>query len=365
MSKASSDSAERRRSLLIVSCLQFGVHTDTTKYCEHLRDRFELTYLCLDTGLPRHTMDGVEVVYCDRHPLGKVELGLFLETLRLLRTRSFDLVFLRRTKFSFFVRLLHSRVPMIFDIRSGSIESNAVRRRIEDGLTWFNSLFFRHITVISPGLATDLRLPRAPHVLPLGGDRSPVLVQRRSDELRVIYVGTFKNRRIDVTIRGLRLFLDANRGVRCRYTLIGFGPQADVKRIREAIEACRLEGVVSLCDRIEHDRIGTVLAENDIGIAFTPRTPWYEHQPSTKVFEYIGAGLLCVATDNAANREVIDGRNGVLVEDTDAGVCAGLTWAAAHLTEREPEAVADTIRDYSWAAIVENNLLPYIEEVMG
>ncbi len=55
---------------------------------------------------------------------------------------------------------------------------------------------------------------------------------------------------------------------------------------------------------------------------------------------------------------------GVLVGDTDAGFCAGLTWASAHLAEREPEAVADTIRDHSWAGIVENNLLPFLEGVM-
>ncbi len=356
--------SDGKRSVLFVSCLQFGTHTDTFKYCEHLRDRYNVTYLCLDQGLPRLLLSGVEVVYCNRKPFGKVELGLFLDTLQLVRSRSFDVAFLRRTKFSFLLKLLCPAVPMVFDIRSGSIEASAVSRYFEDGLTWFNSLFFRHITVISRGLAKNLHLPRKTHLLPLGADRSPVLARRRSGELRIIYVGTFKNRRLDMTIRGLRLFLDANPGVRCRYTLIGFGPEGDIQRVREATTESGLEEVVSLGERIDHDQIGAVLAENDIGVAFTPRVPWYEHQPSTKVFEYLGAGLLCVATDNAANRAIVDERNGVLVGDTDAGFCAGLTWASAHLAEREPEAVADTIRDHSWAGIVENNLIPFLEGVM-
>jgi glycosyltransferase involved in cell wall biosynthesis len=46
-------------------------------------------------------------------------------------------------------------------------------------------------------------------------------------------------------------------------------------------------------------------------LAFTPQAPWFEHQPSTKVFEYLHFGLICIAADTTANREVIIDANGV------------------------------------------------------
>lgn len=365
MSSDLQDSPGPRKRVLVVSCLQFGVHTDTFKYCELLRNRYELTYLCLDQGLPRKKLDGVKVVYCDRRPLGKIELGLFLESLKLVRTGNFDLIFMRRTKYSFLLRLLCPGTPMVFDIRSGSIESSAVARAVEDLLIRFNALFFANVTVISAGLARRLKLPGKVHVLPLGADPGSVLTQRRDGRLHLVYLGTFKNRHIERTVEGVERFLDTAGDLDFRYTIIGFGSAHEVDGIREAISRGGLENVVEVRDRIDHGVVGEILADHDVGLAFTPRDPWFEFQPSTKVFEYLAAGLLCVATDNAANREMIDGRNGVLVDDTETGVCCGLTWAAEHLPTREPRAVADTIRDHSWAEIVENNLLPYLEEVMG
>jgi glycosyltransferase involved in cell wall biosynthesis len=350
--------------LLLVSTLQFGVHTDTTKYCEHLRGRFRLTYLCLDQGLPRRVLDGVEIVYCGRRPFGKVELGLFLDSVRLLRSRSFGLVFLRRWKLCFLLRLLFPRVPMIFDIRSGSIETGAFRRALEDSLTWFNSLFFRHVTVISEGLARGLRLPRKAHVLPLGADPTENLTRRQADFLRLIYVGTFKNRHLELTIAGLRRYLDDGPGVSCSYTIIGFGPESDVDRLRTAVADHALESIVEIRDRVDHDALGSVLADHDVGVAFTPRVAWYEHQPSTKVFEYLASGLLCIATESAANREVITPENGVLIEASPEGFCAGLKAVANTLRSSEPIRVAETVHDYSWARIVCDNLLPYLQGLM-
>jgi hypothetical protein len=42
-----------RQQLLIVSFEQFGYHTDSYEYCRYLGDRFRITYLCPDQGLPR------------------------------------------------------------------------------------------------------------------------------------------------------------------------------------------------------------------------------------------------------------------------------------------------------------------------
>lgn len=353
-----------QRQLLIVSFEQFGYHTDSFEYCRHLGQRFRITHLCPDQGLPRKTVAGVEVLYRERPPLGKVELGLFIEGNRLLQRQHFDLVFLRRTKFSFLLRLRHMRIPMVLDIRSGSIEDGWLRRTIENVLLRANSRFFSNITVISTGLAQQLGLSSKAHVLPLGADRQPVIAEPCRDELRLVYVGTFKNRHLERTVEGLGEFVRrgaANLPV--RYTLVGFGSEEDRMAIRNAAVTAGLGDRVQIHGRVDHEDLPALFAEHNIGVAFTPQVPWFEFQPSTKVFEYLQSGLLCVATANAANREVISSTNGVLVSDTAEGFRLGLEEVVSKLRDWNPKENAESVSSYTWEAIVAENLAPYLEAI--
>jgi len=352
------------RRLLIVSFEQFGYHTDTYEYCRYLRDRFKILYLCPDQGLQRHSLSGVDVVHLDRHPLGKVELGLLTKTHRLLGSDQYHAVFLRRTKFSFLLRLLHPRMPMIFDVRSGSVEEGRLRRRIENGLLLFNATFFRNVSAISAGLVRQLGLPGRAHVLPLGANRQPLSTDPLRDGLRLVYVGTFKNRHLERTVEGLALFVRKHgRGRLVHYDFVGFGSGREVAAIEGVAAENDLADVVRVLGRVDRDRLPAILAENNVGVAFTPCVPWFEHQPSTKVFEYLQSGLMCIATDNSANREVISSGNGVLVEDDADGFCHGLELVADKLPRWDPRVVAASVRDHTWERIVNDNLVPFLEAV--
>lgn len=354
------------RRLLIVSFEQFGYHTDSYEYCRHLGDRFRITYLCPDQGLPRTSLADVEVIYRERSPFGKVELGLLLTANRLLLRRRFAVAFLRRTKFSFLLRLRHPRTAMVFDIRTGSVEENGLRRMVENTLLRANAVFFPNITVISRGLARQLGLPQRAHVLPLGADPRPLTQEPYRDALRLIYVGTFKNRHLERTVEGLGDFVrGADAGLPVRYTLVGFGSEEELAKIRDAAAMAGLGDRVQVRHRIGREDLPELLAEHNVGVAFTPRVPWFEHQPSTKVFEYLQSGLLCIATDNQANREVISPANGVLVSDSADGFRRGLEKVAAMLPHWRPQEVAESVRDHSWRGIVEDNLLPYLERITG
>jgi len=364
MNDLDSYGAATRKSLLLVSFEQFGYHTDTWEYCRYLGQRFRITYLCPDQGLPRKSLAAVEVLYVARAPFGKVELGLLREAHHLLRRRSFALAFLRRTKFSFLLRLRHRRTPMVFDVRSGSIEESGRRRMIENALLRANAAFFANVTVISKGLARQLGLPRRAHVVPLGADRQPLTGEPCRDELRLVYVGTFKNRCLERTVEGLGEYVQrTSADLPVRYTLVGFGSEGERAAIRNAAAAAGLGDRVQVRDRIDREDLPSVLAEHNVGVAFTPQAPWFEHQPSTKVFEYLQSGLLCIATDTAANHEVISSANGVLVPDSAEGFRQGLEQLVCRLPEWSPQEVADSVRSHTWRAIVTENLAPYLERI--
>jgi glycosyltransferase involved in cell wall biosynthesis len=353
-----------RQRLLVVSFEQFGYHTDTFEYCRYLSGRFEIVYLCPDQNLPRRSLSDIDVVYISQYPFGKVELGLMRAAARLLRRDRFDIAFLRRTKFSFLLRLCHPSTPMVFDIRSGSIEEGRLRRWTENALLRFNVVFFRNVTIISAGLARQLRIPRRAHVLPLGADRQPVADEPCRNELRLVYVGTFKNRRLERTVEGLgELVRRGTVNLPVRYTLVGFGSEEERTAIRNAAVATGLGDRVQVRGRVDHEDLPALLIEHNIGVAFTPRVPWFEHQPSTKVFEYLQSGLLCIATASAANREVISSINGVLVADSAEEFRRGLEEAIAKLPNWSPQEVAGSVRGHTWEAIVTDNLAPYLERV--
>lgn len=108
-----------------------------------------------------------------------------------------------------------------------------------------------------------------------------------------------------------------------------------------------------------------VSAEPPVDRDLKPRVPWFEHQTSTKTFEYLQNGLLCLATDSAMNREIVTSSNGVLIDDTPEGFCLGLQSIVMMLPFWRPEAVAASVRDETWERIVHNTLMPIMSMAMG
>jgi len=148
------------------------------------------------------------------------------------------------------------------------------------------------------------------------------------------------------------------------YSLIGFGSADDRRRIDDAIRRNGLESVVEVLPRVDHDRVPEVLAGYNVGVAFTPREPWYEHQPSTKIFEYLQDGLLCIATDSDANRRVVNDRNGVLIGDTAEAFARGLERIVEMLPDWQPEKVVETVQTCSWEHVVTDALMPILDDAV-
>ena len=253
---------------------------------------------------------------------------------------------------------------MVFDVRSGSVEKRAGRRRLENFILRFNSWFFRNITVISNGLKRQLKLPRRAHVLPLAADPQLRLTSAPRDELRLVYVGTFKNRHLERTVEGLGRFLAAaDCRIKVRYSIVGFGSEAERSTIQKTVLDHRLDGTVEVRDRVDHEEVSALLAAHNVGVAFTPLEPRVEHQPSTKIFEYMHSGLLCIATDSAANRDVISDVNGVLIGDSADAFAQGLRRICGVLPHWSPQAIADGVRENTWERVVRGTLEPLLGTV--
>jgi len=218
--------------------------------------------------------------------------------------------------------------------------------------------------VISSNLAKRLGLlgPKV-HILPLGADViSPT--DKEFDTLRLIYVGTLHNRRIDDTIIGFhRFFLEFHDRIQCTYKIIGSGYRGEEEDLRRLVRRLDLQSVVEVLGRIPHEELRPYFDASNVGIAYIPITKMYDVQPPTKTFEYLLSGMAIIATSTTENMRLVNMKNGVLVEDNAESFCAGLKQIYERRKGFDSSSIRDEGRPYMWKTIVENNLHPYLERL--
>jgi glycosyltransferase involved in cell wall biosynthesis len=200
-------------------------------------------------------------------------------------------------------------------------------------------------------------------LVPLGAD--PISKKAKSfDDFKLIYVGTFFNRRIEDTIEGLALFLKKRPIDSITYDIIGFGPTKDIIKIKSALASYGLESVVNLHARKTHQELITFFDNCNVGISYVPITPYFNHQPVSKIFEYIQSGLICLATNTYESQKVINDQNGMLCDDNPQSFCNGLEHLYENRTKYNFNEIKNSLADFSWENIVLNYLKPYLENIL-
>ena len=89
----------------------------------------------------------------------------------MLNSGKYNIAFVVYFQFCSILRFFNRKQIFVLDIRTASVSVNKFKRRLQDGLCTFESMFFRHLTVISQGVANKLGVNRENvHILPLGGE---------------------------------------------------------------------------------------------------------------------------------------------------------------------------------------------------
>ncbi|MCP3686016.1 MAG: glycosyltransferase family 4 protein, partial [bacterium] len=212
------------KKLLIINRDQFGYHIDTYNYCRHANLHYSITYICFDSGKPRIEASGIKCTYVSRK--GNIlfrYLRLMFAFLRECK-KEYNVIFVKYFTTCVLLKIANPTRCFIFDIRTGSTETNVVKRKWKDAVLRFESWFFDRITVISPSLVEKLKLPDSKvHILPLGAN--PVDGPKKHfEEFNLLYVGTLNKRRIEDTINGVARFIaEYKNTIKVTYDIIGDG----------------------------------------------------------------------------------------------------------------------------------------------
>ncbi len=348
--------------LLIIGRNQFGYLTDSYKWCEHLRDRYDITYICFDYGRPRIEVEGIRVIYVTR------KVPMKLRGMLLLASAAFNMARLRcKTLVTYFPHcsIIKKMMPwrrIGIDVRTLDVSLDAATRQANDDLLRREVAAFDVVSAISPGVAAGLRCQSKPvHILPLGSDVISTARREYASSIRIIYVGTFTNRNIHQTVEGLGLFHAEHPDTPVSYDIIGFGSPEEERLIAEAVKRHDLEEIVNLTGRIPHNRLKPYFDKANVGVSYVPITDYYQHQPPTKTFEYGASGIFIIGTATSSNAEVINSSNGIAIDDTPRAMADALQHYWEKRLYLSESAIRESMIPYTWDNICRSKLVPLID----
>ncbi|WP_297905627.1 glycosyltransferase [uncultured Parabacteroides sp.] len=352
----------KRKKLLIIDKHQFGDLTDSFKWCEYLKNKYDITIVTLCSGEKKDiTMEGVNIV-CAKSS-NRILRGLMFTLLAILYLiLSKKVVLVVFYKGCTIYKKLFPWKKMILDIRTLAVNKDAKIRNTYDVKIKDACEVYDYVTIISKGLAKKLDLLSSHYsILPLGADSLSDLPKTYND-MRLLYVGTLSGRNIDESIKGVALFANKYPSISFSYDIVGDGTEGELEMLKQMVQECGLESVVTLHGRKSYDELKPFFDRCNVGISYIPCTDYYDYQPPTKTFEYVLSGLYCIATATLSNKELITHDNGILINSTSESFAEALNTVSSILPQLDEKIIRESLSTYTWRNIIEQYLEPIINK---
>ena len=352
--------------VLIVTWQQFGYHTDTLQYCKYLNNNLKITFICFDEGLKHVNEKNVNIKYLKLFG-SKVlnRLMIFSVTIFYAIKLNSRIIFVKYFKGCSVLAKVLKNYNLILDIRTATVIKDLRLRQKYDELITKESKSFNNITVISDGVAKRLNINKF-KLIPLGGKTFNSLDEKKvfSDKLNMIYVGTFDNRKIDDTVKGVIKLSEKYGANKLEYTIIGFANDKDEEeKIKKLVKNNKFKNIKFL-GRIDNDNLGMYFESCNIGISYIPKTDYFNYQPPTKTYEYLFNGLYTIATSTYENKKIINDLNGILIEDNETDFVAGIEKLINNMNlEITKKEIIKSVEEYSWENI-SKSLLDYFNIII-
>lgn len=352
----------KKRKLLIIDKHQFGYLTDAYKWCEWLKSDYDISFLTADVGYEKIDMPGVKVSYISfRMP--KILRGcLFI--FAALMTLSFfrGAVVIEYFQGCSILKRLCPWKKLMVDVRTLSVSPDLKHRESYNRRLIRDCGYFDLVSAISKGVAKQIGI-NGIRVLPLGSDIISQAHKIYDDGIRMLYVGTFRWRKLEIVLEGLKLFIDRHQDIDVSFDIIGDGDTGQLDNLKEHANLLRIEDVVTFHGFIPLTKIKPFVDDANVGIAFIPITEYYDYQPPTKTYEYVLSGLYCIATKTKANAEIITQENGCLIYDTPESVCQGIERYWQQRKRLKEDVIRSSLVAYKWENIIRESLLPLLNKL--
>lgn len=351
-----------KQKLLIIDKCQFGYLTDSYKWCEYLRDEYDITMLCIDSGHKKMEMDGVKIEYVN------FKMPFIFRAILFTIVTLWKVCFFKGKIFVVYYptcsnlkKVFHNK-KMHVDVRTMSVspvesERISTNDRIRRDCSAFDS-----VSAISQGVADELGIPDV-SILPLGSDVTSETKKDYCGDIKLLYVGTLRNRNLEQTLYGLSQFICKHSDVKLRYDIVGDGNPGQLDEMKRIAAKLSIKRYVTFHGFKPYDELKPFFDECNVGVCYVPISECYQNQPPTKTYEYILSGLFCIATGTNANRELITSENGLIINDTPEAFCEGLEKYLSVRNSLNEAKLRKSLEFGLWENIVNEKLKPIIERI--
>ncbi len=352
--------------ILMINQDQFGYKAGYYHYCKHLEKQgHKITYLCNDHGLPQMHIDGVRVIYVKESSSVKWR-KIFLSKIKELKAQEkIDVALCSYFRGCSILKIVSKELPIVIDIRSGDLSKNEIKRKLYNRIIKFEASLFNYIMILSESLAKLLKLKDDSYdVVPLGADEISA-EPRQYNAVKMLYVGTLQQRDIHKTVVGLADFCKMYPEADIEYDIIGFGLPEEERQLKQTIEKYGLSNKVFFHGRVNYENLKPFFDKANLGVAFVPMTPYYDCQPSTKIYEYVLSGMYCIATNTYENRILIEPVNGLICDDNAESFCVALErYYKMDRTIFDCEDIKQSMKQYLWENVINIKLLKLMNKLI-
>ena len=351
----------KKNKLLIIDKHQFGYLTDVYQWCKYLSIYYDITVISADVGEPKFIMDGVKVVLVNFKLPRIIRALLFILVAMRHIAACKGVILVEYFQGCSILKKVFRWKRMIVDVRTLSVSPDKKHREMYNKRLKKDLRSFDKITAISEGVIEQINLGNI-HLLPLGADSISDVQKVYNDELKLLYVGTFRWRNLEDTIEGVKLFHEANPSVRISYDMVGAGESGQLEKFKFMVKDLGLEHIITFHGQIPYTELKPFFDRCNIGISYVPITDYYDCQPPTKTYEYILSGLFCIATATTSNRKLIKQDNGLLIEDNAKAFALGLEQYLKIRNDLNDARIRESLADSTWKRIVTDILLSILRE---
>lgn len=333
--------------ILFVCMAQYGKLVDTYMYCQQMKQKNQVSYLCWDYGYSKIEEEDLEIIYVQRTGSIVARYFRYLKAaINQIRLGKYDICHITNFIGCTVLKILNRKTVFIYDIRSGSINANMLKRTLRDGLRILESYYFKNVTVISSGLAKKFKIHRRSVVISVGSVKKTKHMKEFS-KFKILYIGTLFNRRIQDTVVAVARMRSKLKEIE-KYTIITHSPRSEIEFLNNVIVKANATSFIEIVGEVQYSKLGSYLEEHNVGMAYIPINPYYDLQPPTKLFDYMLSGLAVIATATTENKRLVNDSNGVLVEDSVDGICKGLRYLTEKKRKFNSTAIEESVKDYTW-----------------
>ena len=302
-----------------------------------------------------------------------------------LNKNDFDVVMIHSgCKYFVLIKLMAKiNTKFIYHLTSHPVseKNNSVRFYMHKLIVFLQCLFMDSIVILCDELKqhwVGLRNLKKAVIVPIGANMKkviPIGKQKKNvfqKSLNVpdgvsllVYCGVISPlRRLDLMVRAFGLVSEKRKSI--RLLIIGDGPS--LEEIKDLAMKLKLEDKVIFTGQVTHQETLDLVAASDIGLSYIPITESYTYNPPLKTFEYLAAGLPTVATRTVSNSKIIrDEYNGILAEDQPHQFAEAILRLLCDdgLQEKLKTNSRMSIMEYDYSTIVQNKMIPLIEDVIA